>query len=171
VITNIIKAALPLNLEKGPYLKGTLWIHAIDNLKIGFNKVTFDLDIRGKNIQLETHLGNQPLLMDIGNFNAAFSCNSSLHYDAPKRVLYITPYILQKPNKKNANKIATNLLQLLSLVNGVDYPIEIKKFQPVITQISNDQFNIDIQITNIYTEDDKVFISGQPQLKKITPPL
>lgn len=169
VITKMIKAALPLNLERGSYVKGELWIHAIDNLKIGANKVTFDLDIRGKNIQLETHLGNQVLLMDIGNFNTAFSCNASLRYDAGKRLLYITPYLLQKPNKSRVNKIADNLLKALLLMNGVDYPVEIPKIQPLITQISSEQFRVDLDIANIYTENDRVFISGQPQFKKITP--
>lgn len=169
VITKMIKAALPLNLERGSYVKGELWIHAIDNLKIGSNKVTFDLDIRGKNIKLETHLGNQVLLMNIGNFNTAFSCNASLRYDAGKRLLYITPYILQKPNKNKVNKIADNLLKALLLMNGVDYPVEIPKLQPLITQISSEQFHIDLDITNIYTENDTVFISGQPQFKKIMP--
>lgn len=169
VITNMIEAALPLNLERGPYVKGEVWIHAIDNLKIGSNKVTFDLDIRGKNIKLETHLGNQVLLMDIGNFNTAFSCNASLRYDAGKRLLYITPHILQKPNKNKVNKIADNLLKALLLINGVDYPVEIPKIQPLTTQISSEQFRIDLDIANIYTENDRVFISGQPQFKKITP--
>lgn len=171
VITSMIKAALPLNLEKGQYLKGTLWINTIDHIKIGYNTVAFDMSIRGSNIKLSTQLGNQALLMDIGNVNVSFSCNSSLRYDASKRLLYITLYILQKPNENEADKIAGTLLQLLSLANGVEYPIEIKKFQPFITKISNDQFNIDLEITNIYTENDKVFISGQPQFKKVKSPL
>jgi hypothetical protein len=171
VIARMVKATLPMNLEPGPYLKGRLWIHAIDSLKIGTNQVTADLDIRGKNIKLETHLGNQVLSMDVGNFNTALSCKVSLGYDAGKRMLYLTPYILQKPNKNSVNKVADNLLQALSLVNGVAYPIEIQKLEPVIAQISGEQFNIGMEITNIYTENNRVCISGQPQLEKITPPL
>ena len=170
VITSMIKVALPLNLEKGPYLKGSLWIHSIDHLKIGSNTVAFDMNIRGKSIKLETQLGNQNLLMDIGNVNATFSCNSSLRYDASKRLMYIMPYILQKPNENEEDKIMATLLQLLSLASGVEYAIEIKKFQPFVTQICSDQFNINLEITNIYTENDKVFISGQPQFKKVKSP-
>ena len=170
VITNMIKAALPLNLEKGQYFKGTLWIQTIDHLKIGSNMVEFEMNIKGKNIKFETQLGNKPLLMDIGNLNAAFSCKASLRYDMSRRLLYITPHILQIPNKNKADKMAANLLQLLSLGNGIEYPIEIQKFAPFITKIGSDQFNIDMDITNIYTENDKVFISGQPKLKKLKPP-
>ncbi len=172
VIANIIKAALPLNLEKGQFLKGALWIHTIDHLKIGSDKVAFDMNIRGKNIKFETQLGNQALLMDIGNINAAFNCNAALRYDASKRLLYITPNILQKQNQNIADQKAANLLQLLSLANGVEYPIEIQKFQPLITKISGSQFNIDMDITNIHTENDKVFISVRPKVKKMksTPP-
>ena len=167
VITNMIKAVLPLNLEKGQYFKGALWIQTIDHLKIGSNKVEFDMNIKGKNIKFETQLGNQALLMDIGNLNAAFSCNASLRYDAPRRLLYITPHILQLPNKNKTAKMAANLLQLLSLANGVEYPIEIQKLQPIIAQISSDQFSIDLDITNINTENNKIFISGKPNLKKV----
>ena len=67
------------------------------------------------------------------------------------------------------NKIADNLLQALPLLNGVEYPIEIQKLSPLITEISGEQFNIHMEITNITTENGRVFISGQPQLKKITP--
>jgi hypothetical protein len=170
VVTHAIKSILPLNLENGPYLEGSLWIHSIDHLKIDSNRVEFDMTLRGKNIRLETHLGNQPILMDIGDFNADFSCNASMRYDKPKRVLYITPYLLRKPNKNEENKIAANLLQLLSLANGAEYPIEIQKFQPLLTQIGRDQFNIDMEITNITTQNNALFISGQPLLKKISPP-
>jgi hypothetical protein len=170
VITNMIKAVLPLNLEKGHYFKGSLLIQAINHLKIGSDKVEFEMNIKGENIKFETKLGNQALLMDIGNLNADFSCNASLRYDAQRRLLYITPHILQIPNKNKANKLAANLLQLISLGNGVEYPIEIQKFAPFITKIGSDQFNIDMDISNIYTENDKIFISGQPKLKKVKPP-
>jgi hypothetical protein len=167
VITNMIKAVLPLNLGKGPYLKGTLWIHAIEHLKIGSDKVEFDMNIRGENIKFETQLGNRVLLLDIGNLNTDFICNVSLRYEALKRLLYITPYLLQKPNENKEDKIAATLLQLLSLANGVEYPIEIQKLQPIIAQISSDQFSIDLDITNINTENNKIFISGKPKLKKV----
>jgi len=169
VIIKMIKAALPLNLEKGPYLKGALWIHAINHLKIGTDKVTFDMNIRGKNIKFETQLGNQSLLMDIGNINAAFSCNASLRYDAIKRLLYITPQIVQKQNQNKANKIEANLLQLLSLGNGVEHPIEIQKFEPIITPICGDQFNIYIDIRTIHTENNRVIINLRPKVKKVKP--
>ncbi len=173
VIANLIKDALPLNLEKGQFLKGALWIQTIDHLKIGSDKVAFDTIIRGKDIKFETQLGNQALLMSIGDINAAFNCNATLRYDASKRLLYITPNILQKKNKNKENQKAANLLQLLSLANGVEYPIEIQKFQPLITKISGDQFNIDMDITNIHTENNKVLISVRPKVKKVkltTPP-
>ena len=167
VITTMIKAALPLNIKKGRYFKGALWIQTIDHLKIGSDKVEFDMNIKGKNIKFETQLGNKPLLIDIGNINAAFRCNASLRYDAARRLLYITPHILQISNQNKANKMVANLLQLLSLGNGVKYPIAIQKFAPFITKIGNDQFNIDMNITKIYTENNKVFINGQPKLEKI----
>jgi len=168
VITNVISAALPLNLETGDSLKGSLWIDSIHKISIGSNKVSFDMNIRGENVKFETKLGNQVLLMDIGNLNADFSCNASLRYDAPKRLLYITPYIVQKPSQNSEDEIGANLLQLLSLASGVEYPVELKDFEPFITEISRDQFQIDMDITNIYTENGKVFISAQPKLKKLS---
>lgn len=167
VITNMINAALPLNLENGPFLKGDVWIHTINNLKIDSDKVMFDMNIRGKNIKFGTQLGNKELFLDIGNINAFFNCNTSLRYDAPNRLLYITPVISQNPDENKADKNAATLVQLLSLTNGTEYPFEIQKFEPIITKTSKDQFNIDIDITNIYTEKDKIFIIGRPKLTKV----
>ena len=166
VITQMATSLLPLSLKKEPYYTGDLLIHTIDHLEIGSNTLAFDMIIRGKNIKLETKLGSHPLVMNIGDFDAAFSCNASLRYDAPKQVLYITPYLLQKPNQNETNPMAANLLQLITLANGVEYPIELQKIQPIITQ-SQEQFNIDAIITHIYTENNKVFINGHPRIQRI----
>ncbi len=166
VITQMATSVLPLSLKKEPYYTGDLWIHTIDHLEIGSNTLAFDMIIRGKNIKLETKLGSHPLVMNIGDFDSAFSCNASLRYDAPKQVLYITPYLLQKPNQNETNPMAANLMQLITLANGVEYPIELQKIQPIITQ-SQEQFNIDAIITHIYTENNKVFINGHPRIQRI----
>ncbi len=115
MIINFIKVTLPLNLENGPYLKGNVWIQTIDQVKIGSNKVEFEIMIQGKSLKFETHLGKKVMLFDIGNLNAVFSC------DASKRLLYITPNILQESNGNDANQFSDNLLQMLSLANGKEY--------------------------------------------------
>lgn len=168
-ITKMIKAALPIQLDNGPHIKGALWIDAIDHFKIGSNELMFDMNIRGKNIKLETQLGKKTLLMDIGNVNAFFSCTVSFRYDAPARLLYITPYLLQKPDENKSDELATSLLQLISLANGTEYPIEIQKFEPLVARISDDQFNIGMEITRIYSEKNRLFVNGKANLKKTTP--
>jgi len=167
VITQMVTSVLPLRMKQEPYFRGDLWIHSIDHLEIGSNTLAFDMNIRGKNIKFETKLGNRPLVMDVGNFDAAFSCNASLRYDVPKQVLYITPYLIQKPDKNETNPMAANLLQLITLTNGVEYPIELQNIPPVITQIIEEQFNINAIITHIYTENNKVFINGRPRIQRI----
>ena len=167
VIINFIKTALPLDLDKGPYLKGNVWIQTIDQVKIGSNKIEFEMTIQGKNLKLETHLGKQVLLFDIGNLNAVFSCDTSIRYDASKRLLYFTPNIVQKPNENNTDQFSARLLQLLSLANGREYPVEIQKIQPVITEIGRDSFNMNMDITHISTEKGAVFIRSLPKFIKI----
>ena len=171
VIINFIKAALPLNLENGPYLKGDVWIQAIDQVKITSNRVEFEMMIQGKDLKVETHLGKKVMFFDIGNLNAAFSCDASIRYDASKRLLYFTPNILQKPNGKDGNdadQFSAILLQMLALANGTEYPVEIQEIQPFVTKIAEDYFNIDINITNISTGKDTVLIRGLPKFKKTT---
>mgnify|MGYP006863446047 CR=1 FL=1 len=162
VIINFIRTALPLDLENGPYLKGKVWIQTIDQVKIGFNKVEFEMTIQGRNLKFATHLGKQVLLLDIGNLNGVFSCNASIRYDASKRLLYITPNIVQKLNENDT----ANLLQILSLTNGMEYPVEIQKVQPYVTKIGGNPFNIDMDITHISTEKDVFVIRGLPSFKK-----
>jgi hypothetical protein len=167
VIINFIRAALPLNLENGPYLKGNVWIQTIDQVKIGSDKVEFKMTIQGKNLKFQTHLGKQVLLLDIGNLNSVFSCDASIRYDASKRLLFITPNIVQKPNEKDADQYVANFLQMLSLANGRAYPIEIQKVQHLVTKIGGNPLNIDIDITHISTEKNTVFIRGLPKFIKI----
>ncbi len=167
VIINFIRAALPLNLENGPYLKGNVWIQTIDQVKIGSDKVEFKMTIQGKNLKFQTHLGKQVLLLDIGNLNSVFSCDASIRYDASKKLLYITPNIVQEPNEKDADQYVANLLQMLSLANGRTYPIEIQKVQHLVTKIGGNPLNIDIDITHISTEKNTVFIRGLPKFRKI----
>jgi hypothetical protein len=167
VIVNLVQSALPLNLEKSDYLKGDLWIHAIDHVAIGSDSVGFEMNIQGKNIQFGTRLGNQVLKMDVGNFNVDYNCRISLRYDTTKRLLYVTPYLLQTSNDNLENKLAANLLQLISLANGVEYPVEIARIEPVLTRIGRGQFHIDMDITNIYTEKGRLLISGRPKLEKL----
>jgi hypothetical protein len=167
VIINFIRAALPLNLENGPYLKGNVWIQTIDQVKIGSDKVEFKMTIQGKNLKFQTHLGKQVLLLDIGNLNSVFSCDASIRYDASKRLLFITPNIVQKPNEKDTDQYVANFLQMLSLANGRAYPIEIQKVQHLVTKIGGNPLNIDIDITHISTEKNTVFIRGLPKFIKI----
>ncbi len=168
VISNFIRAALPLKLENGPYLKGNVWIQTIDQVKITSNKIELEMIIQGKDLKVETHLGKKVMFFDIGNLNAAFSCDASIRYDASKRLLYITPNILKKPNENDANQFSDSLLQVLSLANGTEYPVEIKKVQPFVTKIGEDYFNIDIDITHISTERGAVLIRGLPKFKRTT---
>lgn len=160
-IINFIRAALPLNLENGPYLKGNIWIQSIDQVKLGSNKIAFEMMVQGRNLKIETRLGKKVMLFDIGNLNSAFSCEASFRYDAHGRILYITPNILQKTTGNDADQFAANLLQMLSLANGTEYPLEIRKIQPVVTKIGGDFFNIVTDITHISTEKDAVFIRGR----------
>lgn len=167
LIINFIRTALPLNLETGPHLKGDLWIQVIDHIKIGPGKVEFEMVVQGKNLKFETHLGSKIMLLDIGGLNAAFSCDASIRYDAAKRLLFITPNIIQKPNQYRADPFAANLLQMLSLANGTEYPVEIKKFQPFVTRIGKDSFNIDINISRIFIERGAIVIQGRPEFIKM----
>jgi hypothetical protein len=164
VMVRLIKAALPLNIENGPFLKGSLWIHTIDHLKIGSDRVSFEMNIRGTDIQLETRMGKQSLVMDLGSLNTTFDCTADLRYDAPSRILYVTPHLQPRSGDKGSQ--GANLVQLLSLANGVAFPVEIQKFQPFVTQIGRDQFNINMDITRIYTEQEQIFVCGLPRFKK-----
>ncbi len=170
VIIQMIKSALPLMLEKGPYLKGNLWIQSIDNLKIGSDRVMFNMNIRGQNIKFETQLGDQAVLMNIGDIDAAFFCNAALRYDPSRRLLYVNPQIQQQQSQNPSNRVEANLLQLLSLGNGVEHPIEIGELEPIITPIAGEHFNIEMDITNIQTARDALLISIRPKVQKVKPP-
>ncbi|MFH1152551.1 MAG: hypothetical protein V1793_01945 [Pseudomonadota bacterium] len=116
---------------------------------------------------METQLGGRSLVMDMGNLNAAFSCIATLHYDLSKGALIIKPYLLQKPDGNRTDDKAATLLSLLSLANGEEYPVEMNKLQPFISQICGVQLSIGLIITDFHTKKDMVYIKIKPEIKKI----
>lgn len=166
VIRNTVRSVLPLNFNKIPYLKGDLWIQTINNIEIVQDRMEFEMTVQGRNNKIETYLGKRMLLMDVGNLRAAFRCSASLRYDAKKQILYVTPNIFQDKNKTKTDSISTTVLQLFSLANGLEYPIEMKKIQPFIVDAWGNSFSIHTEITDICLEKDRMMIISRPRITR-----
>jgi hypothetical protein len=166
IIAKMIKTALPVEIAKDKNFSGKIWITAIDKLILGKNHVSCLLRINGKNIKYSASIGSQSILLDVGDINVAFNCGAAIRYDGKKRVLYVKPQITQKMIQGSSNQAEAVILQLLTLFNDQEYPIEIQKLEPILVQFGGNSLNINMQPSDIYTENDTLFIGIKPVVTK-----
>ena len=50
-------------------------------------------------------------------------------------------------------------------LSNIEYPIEINKLEPVTTEFDNKKLTIELDISNIFSENDKLFIEIKPAAK------
>ncbi len=58
---------------------------------------------------------------------------------------------------------------LMALFNQMEYPIQIKKPEPITTQLGKNALVIHLEISNISTRKNRLLIEVSPDLKKTAP--
>lgn len=160
-ITEIINKTLPIEITKKKDISGVIWIESIDKLKLGNNKISFFMKMRGENVAYTAKIGNTPLLLNFGNINLALNCDASLRYDRKKNILYVKPVIIQEEKGKEGLALLLN-----ALAGGAEFPLEIQKLKPIIAKFGKDILTVNMKISNIYTSSGVLFIKIKPKVKK-----
>jgi hypothetical protein len=161
VAANLLPYAIPM----GNNFSGALWVQAIDNIKIGKNKINFFLKILGKDIEFSTKIGNQPINLQLGEANVSGNCEASFRYDKEKKLLFITPRIRDMGSGKSSAQATEVLMPLIEGLSGIEYPVEIQKLEPIKTELQNKALKIHFDISNIYSENNKLFVEIIPSVE------
>jgi hypothetical protein len=159
VVQEFINEALPAELTDHDKLSGILRITSVENLKLGLNKVWFTATIHGENIAYEGKISGLPANLRFGALDGTFHCETSIRYDADKRLLCLRPKVTEEAEKGNL------LGLLVSLLSGKEYPVEIGKIKPIETRVSGKTLGIDLDISNIYTADNRLFVALRPRVR------
>ncbi|MBC8443554.1 MAG: hypothetical protein H8D81_00400 [Deltaproteobacteria bacterium] len=160
-LSALIKDALPVLIDTDDRISGRLWIKEVNNLTLGKNLAATRIRLTGKAITYNEKIGGFKTSLQLGDVDVTFDCRAAIRYDRNKALLYIRPTIMPVKNKKD---LVTPLLMVL--FNETEYPLKIKKPQPIPAQLGKQGSEIHVNISNISTQQNQLLIDVSPRLKK-----
>ena len=165
-ISDLIKGLLPYSIDFGKGFSGFFWIKSIDNINIEKGKVLFSTYIYGKDIKYTTKIVNQAVSVEVGHINLRNNWETSLRYDKKEKIRYMKPHI-EGPNKNKDLSQGDMLLNaLLQGLSDLEFPISLKDLKPFTIEIdSSTKITIQMDIVDIYTDNDILYIETKPTAK------
>ncbi len=163
-LSALITDALPIPIDTNKRISGRIWINDVKNLKLGKNSASAKIRLTGKKIKYTEKIGGLSTSLSFGDVDVFFDCQATIRYDKKKGLLYIKPTIFPGNNKKD---MITPIL--MALFNQMEYPIQIKKPEPITTQLGKNTLVIHLEISNISTLKNRLLIEISPDLKKTAP--
>lgn len=160
VLEKSINDVLPIKITRDKEFSGVIWVQSIDRLKLGIDKVSFLANIHGEDIKYKGKIGKLPASLSFGSIDASFNCEASIRYDEEKNILYVKPKITEETKRREVL-----WLLLKALIGDKEYPVEIQKLKPIIARFSDKSVAINMDISDIYTVNDRLFIALSPNVK------
>jgi hypothetical protein len=165
-ITKFIKPLLPYSIDIGRNFSGSFWVKSIENIKITKDRITFSTHIYGKDIGYSQKIGKQTASFKVGDVNLRNHWEASLRFDKSKKKLYIKPHIEGPKNKKDFSQGDILLNTLFNALSDIEYPIDVNKLEPITTELYDTVLTINMDISDVYTDNNKLFIEIIPTAQK-----
>ena len=105
----------------------------------------------------------------MGNVNLRNHWEASLRYDKIKKKLYINPHIKGPKNKEDLSQGDILIDTLFDALSDMEYPIDLNRINPITTEIYNTKLTIDTEISDVYSNRDKLYIEILPTAQKKDP--
>ena len=168
-IAKFIEPLLPYSIDMGENFSGSFWVKSIENIKITKDRVSFSAHIYGKGIGYSAKIGKQTAKFKVGNVNLRNHWEASLRYDKSKKKLYLKPHIESPKNKKDLSQGDILIDTLLDALSDIEYPIDLSKINPITAEIYNTELTIDTKISDVYSNNNRLFIEIIPTAQKKDP--
>jgi hypothetical protein len=160
-----IKPLLPYKINLGKNFVGSFYVKSIDNIRINNNKISFSSLISGKDIKYATKIGKQVVNFVVGDVNLPSRWEVSFNYDKSKKTLYFKPTLQKSENEKEFSQGDALLNGLLTALSGIEYPVELNNLKPVKSEFYNQLWILNMDIADVYTGTDKLFIEVIPTVQ------
>lgn len=149
VIQDSIARIVPLTLNVATdQVEGLITIEKISGLQLKEQHITAQILLHGDNMIIKTMIGNQEIRLQLGSATTDFACDAALRFDAAQQTLYIRP--LPRELEKDKSLKEGNIGEaLLILLDGREFPIELKDIQPIIAETSNKTITIQTRVADI----------------------
>jgi len=161
-IARVIKPLLPYRIDLGKNFLGDFWVKSIENIRIKTDKIFFSSLISGKDIKYATKIGKQVVNFVVGDVNLTSRWEVSFNYDKSKKTLFIKPYLQDSKNEKKFSQGDALLNTLLTALSGIEYPVELDNLKPIKSEFYNQLLTVKMDVSGIYTLDDKLFVEVIP---------
>jgi len=163
VIKEAIHKTLPVNFNlQSSTLLGSVSIDKISNLQFQNNKLSSHITLSGHELNLVTSIAGHDLRMKIGTLTMNFRCDATIRFDAQSQTLYIKPVITEI---ESSDRQKTDIAATISLLfNNREFPMQIEKLQPFITNAGDKLLNISMLISKIELRPDRLLMSIDPRI-------
>lgn len=161
VITKAISAVLPLNIDtNSKSIQGDITIINISELQLIDKHLICRLHLAGNNLALVTEIAGHDIRLKVGSVKVDFKTKSAIRFDRKLQTLYIKPVV--ENVKDNSN---TDIGQaLVALLNGREFPISMKKLDPMIAETGSKTLTINTSIANIEAKPKTIRLSLIPTI-------
>jgi len=160
VLAECVNDMLPIEITGDKKVSGELWVKRIDTLQLGLNKISFSATIRGEDIRYTGKIGDLPASIHVSSIDTSLRCEASIRYDREKDLLYVKPKILEEGKR---GELMWPMLN--ALMGSKEFSVEIQRLRPIMAKFSNKTVTIDMDISNIFTANDRLFIALRPNVK------
>ena len=163
VIKEAIHKILPLTFKlQSNNLLGSVSIDKISNLRFQNNKLSSHITLSGHKLNLITSIAGHNLRMNIGTVTMNFRCDATIRFDALSQTLYVKPVITEIESTGNQK---TDIAATISLLfNNREFPLQIQKLNPLITNTGNKLLNISMLISNIELRPASLLVTIKPKI-------
>ena len=169
-IAKFIQPLLPYSIDMGENFSGSFWVKSIENIKITKDRISFSAHIYGKDIGYSAKIGKQTARFKVGDVNLRNHWEASLRYDKSKKKLYLKPHIESPQNKDGLSQGDILIDTLFDALSDMEYPIDLNKINPITAEIYNTELTIDTKISDVYSNNNRLFIEIIPTAQKKDPP-
>jgi hypothetical protein len=168
-IAKFIQPLLPYSIDIGKNFSGSFWVKSIENIKIAKNRISFSAHIYGKDIGYSAKIGKQTASFKVGNVNLRNHWEATLRYDKAQKKLYIKPHVEGPQNKDDLSQGDILIDTLFNALSDIEYPVDVDRIEPITTELYDTELVINTDISDVYTDDNKLFIGiiPTPQKKKV----
>jgi hypothetical protein len=159
VLAECINDVLPIEIATKENVQGVIRIEKIDELQLGLDTISFMASIHGTDVGYTGKIADLPASIRVGNIDTSCRCVASIRYDRETYILYVKPTLREGGEERG-------LLWplLMALLGEREYPIEIQRLRPIVAKVSNRAVTIDMEISDIYTVPNRLFIALSPRI-------
>jgi hypothetical protein len=159
VLTECINDVLPIEIATHEKISGLIRLEKIDELQLGLDTISFVASIHGTDVGYTGNIGDLPASIRVGNIDTSCRCEASIRYDKETHILYVKPTLREGDERR---ELLWPLL--MALLGEREYPIEIQRLRPIVAKVSNRAVTIDMEISDIYTVPNRLFIALSPRI-------